>query len=163
MMMLTLLSCHQKETTSTNTNPQEITNKTISKNTSLTDINGKWVITKVSGGPMEVFPNGKQSPGMKVDLNPIWVGGSYEFIGGVAFLNIPNVTKEEVGNYTIDNKTIIFENTNEEKQTATIDLNNDLMTLSFDPDMYREVLLKNSQGAMEVDIASPVVFHLKKE
>ena len=163
LLPVIMLSCNQSEKSSeiknedsaiTNTNPDQL---------SKTDINGKWVITDVTGGPLKVYPNGKSSPGMDVDLKTIWAGGYYEFMGGVAFLNIPNVTKEEVGNYSIDNNTIIFENNKDEKQSATIEVKKNMMTLSFDPLMYRETLMKNSQGAMDVEIPSAVVFHLKKE
>ncbi len=82
----------------------------------------------------------------------MWKGGFYEFRGGNAFLKIPNITEEEVGNYTIEGNTITFENNKAEKQNANIKINNNLMTLSFAPEMYRETLMKSSLGNIEVDI-----------
>ncbi len=93
----------------------------------------------------------------------MWKGGFYEFRGGNAFLKIPNITEEEVGNYTIEGNTITFENNKAEKQNANIKINNNLMTLSFAPEMYRETLMKSSLGNIEVDIPSDIVFHLQKE
>ena len=93
----------------------------------------------------------------------MWKGGFYEFRGGNVFLKIPNITEEEVGNYTIEGNTITFENNKAEKQNANIKINNNLMTLSFAPEMYRETLMKSSLGNIEVDIPSDIVFHLQKE
>ena len=85
-----LLSCNKTE----QINTKEPANKSIEKsikNTSRRDINGKWIIKEVTGGPLTIFPNGKSSPGLKIDLNPMWKGGFYEFRGGIAFLKIPNI------------------------------------------------------------------------
>ena len=160
--IIMLLSCNKTE----QINTKEPANKSIeksTKNTSRRDINGKWIIKEVTGGPLTIFPNGKSSPGLKIDLNPMWKGGFYEFRGGNVFLKIPNITEEEVGNYTIEGNTITFENNKAEKQNANIKINNNLMTLSFAPEMYRETLMKSSLGNIEVDIPSDIVFHLQKE
>ena len=162
MGIIMLPSCNKAE----QINTKEPANKSIeksTKDTSRRDINGKWIITEVTGGPLTIYPSGKSSPGVKLNFNTIWKGGFYEFRGGIAFLKIPNITEEEVGNYTIEGNTITFENNKAEKQNANIKINNNLMTLSFAPEIYRETLMKNSQGNIEVDIPSDIVFHLQKE
>ncbi len=164
-LALSLLSCGENQKTeqsNTENNPSEQIAKTIEETTKETDINGKWQITKVSGVPGKISPSGKSNPGMEIDFNPIWKGGTYEFTNGICFLTLPNTPKDQIGGYKVKGNTIIFDNTEGEEQQMTFTLDGNMMTLTIDSQVYQKLIAQKSNGQVEMDISSPLVFHLKK-
>lgn len=164
-LALSLLSCgenQKKEQSNTENNPSEQIAKTIEETTKGADINGKWQITKVSGGPVKIYPSGKSNPGMEIDFNPIWKGGTYEFTNGICFLTLPNTPKDQIGGYKVKGNTIIFDNTEGEEQQMTFTLDGNTMTLSINSEAYQKLIKQKSNEKVEMDISNPLVFHLKK-
>lgn len=165
-LALSLLSCgespktEQPDTENNPTTEQEA--KTIEKTTKEADINGKWQITKVSGGPVKIYPSGKSNPGMEIDFNPVWQGGTYEFTNGICFLTLPNAPQDQIGGYKVKGNTIIFDNTEGEEQQMAFTLDGNAMTLTIDSQAYQKLIAQKSNGQVEMDISSPLVFHLKK-
>ncbi|MFN3020550.1 hypothetical protein ACK1KB_06100 [Chryseobacterium sp. TY3] len=130
--------------------------------TTATDINGKWTITKIGGGPIKIYPSGKNNPGMDIDFNPIWKGGTFEFTNGICFLTVPNTPQDQIGGYKVKGNTIIFDNTEGEEQQMTFTLESNNMTLNMDSKAYKNLIASKSNGQVEMDISSPLVFHLRK-
>ena len=165
-LVLSLFSCGENQKTeqsNTENNPAtEQLAKTIEETTKEADINGKWQITNVSGGPVKIYPSGKSNPGMEIDFNPIWKGGTYEFTNGICFLTLPNTPKDQIGGYKVKGNTIIFDNTEGEEQQMTFTLDGNMMTLTIDSQVYQKLIAQKSNGQVEMDISSPLVFHLRK-
>ncbi|MFC0343088.1 lipocalin-like domain-containing protein [Epilithonimonas hispanica] len=164
-LALSLLSCGENQKTeqsNTENNPSEQIAKTFEEITKEADINGKWQITKVSGEPVKIYPSGKSNPGMEIDFNPIWKGGTYEFTNGICFLTLPNTPKDQIGGYKVKGNTIIFDNTEGEEQQMTFTLDGNTMTLSINSEAYQKLIKQKSNEKVEMDISNPLVFHLKK-
>lgn len=128
-----------------------------------TDINGKWKINQVTGGPVKIYPSGKNNPDMEIDFNPLWKGSVFEFMNGVGFLTIPNLPQEQIGYYAIKGNSIIFENLNHEKQHMEFSLNDDKMTLSINSEAYQKLIAHKNNNQVAMDIVRPIVFHLSKQ
>ena len=157
---LSLLSCGESPKAEQSNTEQET--NTIEKTNKEVNINGVWQITKISGGPVKIYPSGKSKPGMEVDFNQIWQGGTYEFTNGICFLTLPNAPKDQIGGYKIQGNTIVFDNTEGEEQKMAFTLEGNAMTLTIDSQAYKNLIAKKSEGQVEMDISSPLVFHLKK-
>ena len=127
------------------------------------NIMGTWMVTDISGGPVTMYPSGKKAPGMKLDFNMIWKGAIFEFTRSVMFISVPGLTKEDIGNYEIKGNSLLFQNLKGDKQPTTFTRNGNQMTISFSPEMYRNLISKNGGSKIEMDIPSAIVFHLKKQ
>lgn len=160
-LVLSLFSCGESQKTEQSDTATEQTT-TVEKAAEEADINGKWQITNVSGGPVKIYPSGKSNPGMEIDFNPIWKGGTYEFTNGICFLTLPNTPQDQIGGYKVKGNTIIFDNTEGEEQQMTFTLDGNTMTLTIDSQVYQKLIAQKSNGQVEMDISSPLVFHLKK-
>ena len=127
------------------------------------DINGKWGVTEVGGGPVTIYPGGRNNPGIPLDFNLTWKGAIFEFTNGICFLTIPNTPQDQIGGYTVKGKRIIFDNNNDEKQEATYQLNGSTMKLTFSAASFKKLIAEKSNGGVDMDIASDLVFNLKKQ
>ncbi len=162
-LVLTLISCgenQKKEQSNTTIDPATAQEATAVEET---DINGKWQITKVTGGPVKIYPSGKSQPGIEIDFDPIWKGGSFEFTNGICFLAIPNTPQDQIGGYKVKANTIVFDNTEGEEQQMAFTLDDNTMTLSLDAEAYQKLLEQKSNGQVEMDIDNPIIFYLKKQ
>ena len=127
------------------------------------DIKGQWHITQVTGGPVKVYPGGHGMPGITLDLNQVWSGGLFEFQQGLGALTIPAVGRQPIGAYELQGDSIVFTGVGGAVQRMGATLKGGDMALSLTPDEYQKTFAKVAAGGeAKLDVASTVVFHLRR-